>query len=218
MANKKHIRPTPNLTGKDIDRFWSKVRKSDEPNECWEWIGNKADNGYGVFSVKHGGYVAHRIAYFIETGNDPGQLLVLHRCDVRACCRFSHLFLGTHSDNMADMKTKGRAATGDRNAARLYPETRARGLDHWCHKDPEKFSITFKKLAKGRGKWKGEDQWHHKLTESDVMEIRKLWPTKTLKELTKIYGVSESCISAVTNRRSWKHIPQPVSDHDPVII
>jgi hypothetical protein len=34
--------------------------------------------------------------------------MVLHRCDVRLCVRFSHLFLGTHQDNMSDMAAKGR--------------------------------------------------------------------------------------------------------------
>ena len=38
----------------------------------------------------------------------PG-LMVLHRCDNTRCCNVDHLFLGTHLDNMADMRAKGRA-------------------------------------------------------------------------------------------------------------
>lgn len=34
---------------------------------------------------------------------------VLHRCDNPPCINSEHLFVGTHSDNMADMKAKGRA-------------------------------------------------------------------------------------------------------------
>jgi hypothetical protein len=206
MATLKSIRPIPKLTEKDIARFWSKVCKVDDPEVCWKWIGTLTNKGYGVFSVRHTGYPAHRIANYIDSNNDPGTLYVLHTCDVRGCVRPSHLFRGTHEDNMADMTAKGRAAAGDLNGARLHPETRMRGAKHWCHKNPEKFAITLEKLAKGRGKWKGEDQWYSKLKEADVIEIRKLWPSKTLKEIANIFGVSIGCINGVVSRASWKHI------------
>ena len=83
--------------------FWSHV---DRPAVgCWEWQGNRDDRGgYGVVGRKG---KAHRMAYTITFG-DPGTLLVLHRCDNKACCNPRHLFLGSMRANLLDAYAKGR--------------------------------------------------------------------------------------------------------------
>jgi hypothetical protein len=86
--------------------FWNKVDRS---GECWIWTASRNKSGYG--QVKRDGrmQLAHRASYVEAFGAIPLGLHVLHRCDTPACVRPSHLFVGTHADNMADMVKKGRS-------------------------------------------------------------------------------------------------------------
>lgn len=95
----KHGRP---LT----ERFAEKVRK--EENGCWEWLGRKNANGYGIFTIGHTEKVlAHRMSWKLTYGWMPS-LHCLHKCDNPSCVNPEHLFLGTQADNVHDMCNKGR--------------------------------------------------------------------------------------------------------------
>lgn len=107
-----------------MKRFWDKVDKSAGDNACWPWIACKLPSGYGRFRIGgRDGFIttAHRIAYKLAKG-DPGGLFVLHRCDNPSCCNPNHLLLGSHKDNMADMRAKKRSLVGRRNTQARYTE------------------------------------------------------------------------------------------------
>lgn len=54
---------------------------------------------------------------------------------------------------------------------------------------------------------RGESHGKHKLTESDVHTIRRLYAEGyRIVDIADDYGVTEGCISAVVKRRNWKHI------------
>ena len=92
-------------------RFWERVRKSDG---CWLWTGRHRPDGYGqLLTAERRVVYAHRLAYEIHHGPIPDGMFVCHHCDNTPCVRPDHLFLGTHADNMRDMREKGRAANGN---------------------------------------------------------------------------------------------------------
>lgn len=97
------------ISKKDIERFWSKVDKTSNPNGCWEWKANKLKAGYGKFKFQGKTFSSHRFVFLILRGNIPNKFCVLHKCDNPSCVYPKHLKLGTFKDNMQDKIKKGRA-------------------------------------------------------------------------------------------------------------
>ena len=101
-------------------RFWKFVQVGDS-EECWPWIGNVSNAGYGYISIGSRtttvkSAFAHRIAWELTHGPIPiGKghhgTCVCHHCDNRRCCNPAHLFLADHAGNMRDMVDKGRSRT-----------------------------------------------------------------------------------------------------------
>lgn len=91
-----------------FERFLDHVGPEDPDTGCWPWVGSLSGGGYG--QIRNGDRMqqVHRAGWELKHGPIPEGMFVCHRCDNPRCVRPDHLFLGTHSDNMRDMVTKGR--------------------------------------------------------------------------------------------------------------
>lgn len=108
MKKEEHI-PIATPTIEDVKRFLSfRWISGEDEDDCHYWMGGKAKDGYGHFWFNGRTIKAHRFAFFIHTGIDPGELLILHSCDHPDCINPFHLFDGTNEDNMRDKMEKGR--------------------------------------------------------------------------------------------------------------
>lgn len=97
--------------------FWLEVDRS---AECWEWLGRKHPDGYGRWWYEGKTWPAHRLAYLLVNGAIPDGMHILHNCDNPGCVNPDHLRAGTHAENMADKRIRGRAKWGpEKYAQRL---------------------------------------------------------------------------------------------------
>lgn len=104
------------------ERFWSKVIVNDS-DQCWEWVGTKDKDGYGLFTLsrknqkakKSRSYRSHRYSLEIQLGRDiVSGMIVCHYCDNPSCVNPSHLYEGTPQSNMTDAVSRNRLHKGER--------------------------------------------------------------------------------------------------------
>lgn len=171
----------PDLTEAEIENFHCSYCRGPD-NDCWIWRARSSGPyPYGYFTVGRKSIGAHRIAFRLNGGEvDSTKPWVLHSCHTTLCVNPHHLRAGTPRENTDDMLLAGRQASGDRQGARLHPETLRRG----------------------------EENHSSKLNDEAVLKIRALGnvASSEQKELARQYGVSESAIYFVVAGRSWKHL------------
>ena len=78
-------------------------------NDCIIWMGAKTSDGYGLRSIDGKKLYVHRLALEKKLNRPIHEgYCSCHTCDNPACINPDHLFEATQSENLADMKAKGR--------------------------------------------------------------------------------------------------------------
>lgn len=183
---------------KTIARFWAKVDIADE-NECWLWNGAKSSYGYGSFGFGKKHFIASRLVWMLLRGPISEGMVVMHICDTPSCVNIAHLRIGTTKDNSDDKVSKNRHrwVYGERHYSKTNPEKLATGSRNGSRKHPERLL-------------RGETHHSAKLTEDDVLEIRKLYAIGfTCCEIAEKFSINPTSAHKAATGRTWKHVLTP---------
>lgn len=187
----------------------------DERTQCWRWIGSVSTDGYGLWSA-YGQKTAHRASYVMNRGQIPTGLHVLHKCDEPSCVNPSHLFLGTHQDNMADLRAKGRAygARGELNSGAKISEAEAMQIIRDARPATTiavQYGITRETvdLIRNGRTWKhlfSEQLKAKRLAQSrktlnDLERMAILVDLRTQAVIAAQYGISQSLVSSIKRKK-----------------
>jgi hypothetical protein len=162
--------------------------KSGGLDACWPWKSNKNNSGYGnvpaVIAGKRTG--AHRHAFKLHHGTDPGEFSVCHDCDRRECGNPNHLWSGTQRDNMMDAIRKGRyvaVAPGEYHPMAKLSDDKVREIlttGEDAATLAERFGVTKTTIQSVR---KGKT-WRHVAANEDALEFRQQLPSSYLRAIS----------------------------------
>lgn len=193
-----------------IDHLLDRVRRN--PSGCWEWTAGRHRQGYGHAWSGKRVFLAHRVSYLLFCGPVPDGIMVCHHCDNPACIRPDHLFLGTHHDNMADMKAKRRRAI--LTAEQVIEAKQMRNDGQTVAEVARHFGVCqgtiLRDAARGR-RARGVENAKAKLTEESVQSIRREYrATGQRTALARKYGVTKATVDRILDGRAWGWLLEPV--------
>lgn len=222
--NPEKIEKIVKVTSKTLEqRYWEKVIKGKDINDCWKWKATKSEFGYGYMNHKKKTLMAHRASYMIHYGKIKEGLSVLHKCDNPECSNPLHLFLGTQTENMQDMMEKKRYPNGSN-----HPKSKITEEEVMRIKNLRVEGNTYKEIAKimkvdysnvrnilSGNTWKHieielpilKNKRNVKISNEQIIEIRRLREGGLdIKSITDIFNISNSYARRICSYQVRKEV------------
>ena len=160
------------------ERFMAKVNVH-PGGMCWNWAGSRSGSGYGQFWDGERNIPAH---WFLLESRPLKGKEACHKCDNKLCVRPSHIFIGTRSDNMRDMVSKGRH----------NPTAKAQAC---------------RNMLKIRCVKSGASNHQSILSDDDAATIKAIKPAYGRGvAVARHFKVSETVVSGIWTGKRWAHI------------
>lgn len=209
------------------ERF--KMQYKESPSGCWEWVGSRDVDGYGLFKGDHLGQIfkkAHRWSFaFHNDQTIPEGTSVCHSCDNPSCVNPAHLWLGSTKENQQDKWKKGRGGIRKGEDSQHAKITNDQALAILSDPRPyARIAADYGLSAGTVGNIKNRDSWaslgdvevvkhkrvsprkgvSDKITPDIVREIRS--SNETGKAMAEKFGITPQTVCDIRKRRSWAHI------------
>lgn len=167
-------------------RFWARTTPV---GKCLQWNGEYTNKQPTCCWRGRRGISLRRVVYSLSRADIPSDMFVDMTCKNPKCVLQSHMRLITRQQvEIKRINSVSSLARGDRHVARLHPERLARG----------------------------ENNGSAKLTATDIVAIRqkRAQGGASLKSIAREYGVSESNVKLILQRKTWAHIPDSEEPSD----
>jgi hypothetical protein len=199
----------PNSRNYPKGYIWIMQQVGHQGDDCLIWPLSCCTPGYGIFTYEKKDYLAHRFMCEKTHGPAPEGYHAAHSCGNRRCVNPGHLSWKTATDNQLDRRKHGTAMTKQSKLTKLQAMQirQLKGLE----KTPEtaaKYGITesnVRHIQEGKT-WRDDRKISPVLTREQVLAIRKIGWSKSLREISTMFGVGTSAVDRVRSGRCFKGV------------